>query len=887
MSWPDRFSRLVPYLGRRRAGANLEEEIRLHLELERDRLIDAGLDPAAAARAARRRLGNPALIREDARAVWGWRRLDALARDLRHVVRGLRRSPGFTAIVAAVLALGIGATTAVFSLVHGVLLSPLPFRDPGRLVTVQVHVREMEDRFPAFPANLRALEAWAGCRDACAGVAAVRPTRSILTDAGEPRSLRGARVTANFFDLLGAAPAMGRGFRAEDATVGGPGVAILAHDLWQGAFGGDPGIVGRVLTLDDERVEVIGVLPESFWLPDLERLMPAPAGAGGRAEIFRPLRYTLEQARRLGEFDYPAIVRLAPGTTAEQARPELTALTREAFRESPFTVTPVVRPLDLQIVSDVRGALGWLLAAVAAVLLVACVNVASLLSARGAGRRHELAVRSALGGGTADLVRHTLAESALLAGLGGAAGAVAAHAFLRLAVAVAPVDVPRVDHVAIDGLALVVAAGATAVCGVGCGLVPAWRASRTASASALKADARAGSDPSWRRFADLLVGAQVTLTVVLVVAGGLLLSSFVRVMQVDRGFDATSVVAVDVSLPASRYDAGRVTRFHDELLARLADSPMVASAGLTQRLPLEGEAFVEVLVPAGRTPADPAELAALVGNYRFVSPDYFETLGMVLTRGRLFTGQDRTRPVAVVTEQTASRLWPGEEPIGRRFIWGSPDRPEHEVVGIVGDARILGLDVDPGLVAYLPYWALARRDATIVSRGDADTGATVASVRAAVRELDPRLPVSNARVLDDVLAASVAVRRFLLQATAGFALSGLALVCLGVFGTVSQRTVRRRRELAIRLALGATRRSLVGQVCAEGMKPVTAGLAAGLVVSLAAARSIEALLFGVAPVDPVVLAGAALAVLGLGVGACLVPAVRVLEVPPAGTLRAE
>lgn len=887
MSWPSRLRRIVPYLGRRRAGADLEEEMRLHIELERDRLIDAGLDPAAAGRAARRRLGNPALIREDTRSVWGWRRLDALARDLRHVARGLRRSPGFTAIVVAVLTLGIGSTTTVFSLVHGVLLSPLPFRDPGRLVTVQVHIREMEDRFPAFPANLRALEAWADCRDVCAGVAAVRPSRSILTGAGEPRSLRGARVTANFFDLLGAAPAMGRGFRAEDATVGGPGVAILAHDLWQGAFGGDPRMVGRVLTLDDERVEVIGVLPESFWLPDLDRLMPTPAGDAGRAEIFRPLRYTPEQARRFGEFDYPAIVLLAPGTTAEQARPALTALTREAFREYPFTVTPVVRPLDLQIVGDVRGALGWLLAAVAAVLLVACVNVASLLSARGLRRRHELAVRSALGGGTGDLVRHSLAESALLAGLGGAAGAVAAHAFLRLAVAVAPVDVPRLDDVAIDGLALWVAAGATAVCAVGCGLAPAWRASRTASASVLKADARAGSDPSWRRFADLLVGAQVTLTVVLVVAGGLLLSSFVRVMQVDRGFDATSVVAVDVSLPASRYDAGRVTRFHDELLARLAGSPIVASAGLTQRLPLEGEAFVEILVPTGRAPAAPAELAALVGNYRFVSPDYFETLGMVLTRGRLFTGQDRTRPVAVVTEQTASRLWPGQDPIGRRFVWGSPDRPEQEVVGIVGDARILGLDVDPGLVAYLPYWALARRDVTIVARGGADTGALVASVREALRELDARLPFSNARVLEDVLATSVAVRRFLLQATAGFALAGLALVCLGVFGTVSQRTVRLRREFAIRLALGATRGSLAGRVCAEGMRPVVAGLAAGLVVSLAAARFIEALLFGVAPIDPVVIAGATLAVLGLGAGACLVPAVRAFRVAPARTLRAE
>ena len=886
MPWPAWLFRVVPYFGRHRAGEDLEQEMRLHVELERERLIDAGVAPEAAARAARRRLGNPALIREDTRAVWGWRWLDGLGRDLRHVARGLRRSPGFTAVVVAVLGLGIGASTAVFSLVHGVLLSPLPFRDPGQLVTVQIHIREMEDRFPAFPASLRALKAWAACRDVCTGVAAARPVRSILTNAGEPRSLQSARVTANLFDLLGVAPAIGRGFRAAETAVGGPGVAVLTHDLWQGAFGGDSGIVGRVLTLDDERVEVIGVLPDALWLPDLDRLMPLEAGGGGPPEIFRPLRYTPEQASRFGEFDYPALVRLAPGIGAEQAVPELTALTREAFGDLPFTTTPIVRPLDLQVAGDVRAPLGWLLAAVVAVLLVACVNVASLLSARGLRRRHELAVRSALGAGVPALVRHVLAESALLAGLGGVVGVGVAHGCLRLAVAAAPLEVPRLGEVGIDGPALALAAGAAAVSAMGCGLPPAWRASRTAPAAALAADARAGSDRSWQRLGDLLVGAQVMLTVVLLVAGGLLLASFVRVMQVDRGFEPASVVAVDLILPASRYDAEGRTRLYDELLARLADARVVTSAGITQRLPLEGEAWVDTLVPAGETP-DPAEMAALLGNYRFVSPDYFRTLGMVLARGRLFSEQDRARPVAVVTAQTASRLWPGEDPLGRRFVGGNSPDP-HEVVGVVGDARILGLDVDPGLVAYLPYWGLAPSSATLVARGGADTGTVVASVRESVRGLDPLLPVSNVRVLDDVLAASVSVRRFLLQVTAGFALAGLALVCLGVFGTVSQRAVRRRREFAIRLTLGATRGRIVGRVCAQGLRPVAAGLAAGLIVSLVTTRFIEALLFGVAPVDPVVLAGRLPSrCSGLGAAACLVPAARALRVAPARTLHAE
>ena len=885
MTWPSWLCRLVPYLGRRQAEEDLQEELRLHLELERERQRDAGVPESDALRAARRTLGNASLIRERTRDVWGWRWLDIVGRDVRLVARGLRRSPGFTAIVVAVLGLGIGVTTAVFSLINGVLLSPLPFRDPAQLVTVQIHVREMEERFPAFAANLLAHEAWSECRDVCAGVAALRPSRSTLANAGEPRSLRGAQVTVNLFELLGLSPAIGRSFQAADLAVGGTGVAILTHGLWRDAFGGDPGIVGRVLTLEDERVEVIGVMPESFWLPDLERLMPMSPGRVGTAEIFRPLRYTPEQARQFGMFDYAALIRLVPGITADQALPELTALTRAAFSDFPLTVTPIVKPLGMQIVGDVRAALWWLLSAVGAAFIVACVNVASLLTVRGLRRRHELAVRSAVGGGTADLVRHTLAESALLAGVGGVVGVGVAHVCLRLAITLAPLGVPRLDGAAIDGFALAFAAVAAATCAVGCGIPPAWRASRTVPAAVLKADARVGGDRSWRRLGNLLVGAQVALTVVLLVTGGLLLASFVRVMQVDRGFDPASVVALDLNLPAARYDAVRRTQLHDDLLVRLAGAPGVASAGITQRLPLEGEAFVEALVPADEMPNDPVEMAALVGNYRIVSPGYFGTLGMVLMRGRLFTEQDRTRPVAVVTEQTASRLWPGQDPIGERILRGArPDSPV-QVVGVVGDARILGLDVDPGLVAYLPYWDLPRLDVTVVARGETDL--VVAAVREAVRALDSRLPVSNIRVLDDVLAASVSVRQFLLQATGGFAIAGLALVGLGVFGTVSQRSVSRRREFALRLTLGATRGRIIRQVCASGLRPVVAGLAIGLVGSIAAAGLIDTLLFGVAPVEPVVQGAAALAVLGLAVGACLVPAVRALRSPPAQTLREE
>ena len=862
MSGPDRLFRLLPFVDPPRA--------------ER-------ISPAAGGS-----IGTPLLDRDRHLTVRGWPWVRHLGRDVRHAARGLGRSPGFATLVVAVLGLGIGTSTAVFSLIHSVLLSPLPFREPDQLVTAQIHIREMEDRFPALPASLLALEAWDECRDTCAGVAAVRPRTSVLTDSGEPRRLPGAEVTVNFFDLLGSGPMIGRGFRRADATVDGPGVAVLTHDFWQAAFGGDPLAIGRTLTLDDERVEVIGVLPDTFWLPSLDRLVPLTGAEADPVEIFRPLRYTPEAAGRFGEFDYPALLRLTPGATAEQATTELTALTREAFRAFPFTITPLVRPLDLQIAGDFRAPLGWLMAAVAALLLVACVNVASLLAARGLGRRHELAVRGALGGGTADLVRHALAESAVLAGLGGVVGVGVAYAGLRISDLAAPLQVPRLDEASVDGLALAVAAGAATVCAVACGLPSAWRAGRTSPAAVLKAGVDAGSDRPWHRLGDLLVSLQVTVTVVLLATGGLLLSSFVRVMAVDRGFEPASVVAVDLILPASRYDADSRTQFYDDLLARLSDAPGVASAGLTQTLPLEGESFVELLVPEDQVAADPVELAPLVGNYRFVSPDYFETLGMVLARGRSFTGEDRARPVAIVTAETAARLWPDQDPVGQRFVRGaSPDRPPQEVVGVVVDARILGLDVDPGLVAYLPYWENAMPSVTVVTRSADESGTVVASVRDAVRGIDPLLPASNMRMLSDVLAESVAVRRFLLQVTAGFAVAGLVLIGVGIFGVVSERTLRRRHEFAVRWALGAPRGRIVRQVCVQGLRPVAIGLAAGLVGSFAAGQFIRGLLFEVDPLEFAVLACASLTVLGLGAAACLVPASRTLRVPPAHTLQAQ
>ena len=865
-----------------REDAEMQQELRFHLDMETEKNLAAGLDAREARRQAHLRLGAMTPIQEAVRDARGVRPLSDGLRDIGLTLRSLRRSPLFTVVTVATLSLGIGATTAIYSFVDGILLSPLGYREPDRLMTVQIAIPELADRFPVLLVNAYSMDAWRRtCEVTCREMAALQPASVVVTGGGSPELLPGARVSPGFFELLGVEPLLGRVFRAgEGEAAGGARLAVLTHGLWQRRFGGDPAALGRIITLDDRPVEIVGILPAAFRFPRFADLAPIESGSSGRPEFFEPLAWTEEQVRSPGAFDYPTLLRLPPDVTAAQATFELNAILDGVYAGAPIHPRARVLPLVDQVVGAARRPLWLLLAAVVAVLLVACANVSNLFGTRWLERRRDLALRGALGAPPGDATGRALRESLLVALAGGLGGVLLAHGALRALVAAAPADLPRLDEVAVDGTVLATSFAVTLACGVLCALAPAWHAGRVAPMEVLTvreaAARRRGTAPR------LLIGVQAGLGIGLMVATGLLLASFVRVMQVDRGFDVERLLAADLQLSRIRYpDAGAATRVHGDLLRRLETVPAVRAVGLVQRLPLEGHAFVDGL---SRMDDTRPIMERPVANYRIVSPDYARAMGIAVTRGRMFTEDDRARRPIVLSELAARTLWPGEDPLGRLVHSGGEP---FEVVGVVADARVVELERDAGLVAYVPYWILPQWQATLVVRTETDPLALVAAVTEAVEAIDPALPIHNIRTMERVLSDAVARRRFQLALTVAFALTGLLLVGLGVYGVVASAVERRRTEIAVRLALGATARRVFAMALDHGMRPVILGAAAGLAAAVAGGRTMAALLYEVAPRDWTVLASATLVVLGVAVAACLTPAIRAVRTPTTMLLKSE
>ena len=798
-----------------------------------------------------------------------------MMRDFRIALRGLRRRPLFTVVTIATLSLGIGSTTAVYSFVDGVLLSPLPVPSPERLMTVQVVIPEWERETVPSP---RAVDAWwRGCETSCREVAAVFADRMIVGGAGEtPEALDGWRVTPGFFELLGVEPLLGRvfGFGEREPA------AVLTFGLWQRRYGGDPSVLGHVVTLNDQPVEIVGVLPASFRFPGFQHLRSVEVPSG-RAQFFATLTWPERQVQSFGSWDHPALLRLPPDTTAAQAATEMNAVLEHAFAGGPIHPQVRLRPLSETVTAAARGPLWLLLAAAAAVLLIAVVNLSGMLGARWLERRREVALRRAVGAPPRDAVLLVLRECLVLAAAGGVGGVVTAHAGLRALLAFLPADLPRVDEVALDGSVLAAAAGVTLVCGVSCALAPAWQVRRADSMEAIKTDhaaaRRQGTGPG------MLVALEVAFGTGLLIVAGLLLGSFLRVLNTDRGFDVENLLAATVLLPPERYqDPERVTRFHDEVLRELRNTPGVRGVGLVQRLPLEGAFFVDMLArvddqrPSGERPR---------ANYRFVNPDYLRTMGIAVSRGRMFTEADRGRRPVVISAHAARTLWPGEDPIGRLVRRGSED--PREVVGVTVDARIVSMELAAGPVAYVPYWDLPIAGGIYVVRTAIDPTAMAASMTEAIRQVDPLAPAHDFRTMDAVLARAVALRRAQFSLTAAFALVGVLLVGLGVYGVVATWAARRRTEFAIRLALGGGAGRLVAMVLRQGMRPAAIGVVFGLGVSAAAGSAMAALLYEVSPHDWVVLGTAVLVVLTAVAAGCVVPAVRAVRIPVWGLLRSE
>ena len=799
-----------------------------------------------------------------------------MMRDFRVTLRALRRRPLFTALTIATLSLGIGATTAVWSFVDGVLLSPLPYPQPERLMTVRAFVPEFDER--VLSVSPRAVDAWwRGCETSCREVAAMRSGRMLVGGAdGAPEALDAWRVTPGFFEVLGVEPLLGRVFGSGEREP----AAVLTFGLWQRRYGGDPSVLGRVVTLDDQPIEIVGVLPASFRFASFQHLnVEVPPG---QAQLFATLAWPEWMVESFGNWDHPALLRLPPDTTAAQAAAEMNAVLEHSFAGEPIHPRVRLRPLSEAVTAAVRGPLWLLLAAAAAVLLIAVVNLSAMLGARWLERRREVALRRAVGAPPRDAVLLVLRECLVLAAAGGVGGVVTAHAGLRALLASLPADLPRLDEVAVDGSVLAAAAGVTLVCGVSCALAPAWQARRADSLETIKTDnaaaRRQGTGPG------MLVALEVAFGTGLLIVAGLLVGSFLRVLNTDRGFDVENLLAAAVLLPPGRYqDPERVTRFHDEVLRELRSAPGVRGVGLVQRLPLEGSFFVDRLSRVDdRRPGAERPLA----QYRFVNPDYLRTMGIAVSRGRTFTAADRGRRPIVISAHAARTLWPGEDPIGRLVRRGD-ELPPHEVVGVTVDARIVSIEHDAGPVAYVPYWDLPIPGGMYVVRTATDPTAMVASMTEAVRRVDPAASAHDFRTMDTVLARATALRRSQFSLTAAFALAGVLLVGLGVYGVVATWAARRRTEFAIRLALGGGAFRLVAMVLRQGLRPAVVGVVLGLGASVAAGRALAALLYEVSPHDWVVLGAAVLVVLAAVAAGCLVPAVRAVRIPVWGLLRSE
>src|SRR5437773_2487967 len=817
--------------------------------------------------------------------------MGTLLQDLRYGLRMLARNPGFTTVAVVTLALGIGANTAIFSVVNSVLLRPLAYRESQQLYLIQVVWLQMAKFYPLIPANLPGFRIWQRDCHSFESLAIAEGASADLTGAGEAVENHGVRASATLFDVLGVRPALGRSFLPEEDEPGRGRVVVLADEFWRGRFHADPSAVGRTIALDGAPFTVVGVLPASFHFPaQLGQLTTF----GREIDFFEPLNGPKDDERDLvGEFDFAAIGRLRTGMSPQQALAELNVIQAQISREVAKTDTGVdlsaaIIPLEFEVVGAARRGLTLLLAAVGVVMLIACVNLANMMLSRIPGRIREAAIRTALGATRWQLFRRRLTESLLLGIWGGALGVWLGSKGVTWIVRAATPGLPRLDEVHMDSRVLWFAVLLSLFTSVLSGVLPAWRASKADVQEALKSGgAAAGESQGSRRLREALVGIEVGMSTALLIVAGLLTSSLFHLLRVDPGFATEKVLTVDVDLPPQRYSEPTARlHFYNALLDRLRGLPGVHASGWVSRLPLEGETSVTGLdVPPGGPSHFPA-------NFRAASPDYLAAMGIRLLHGRIFSERDRGRKVVVVSESVAKRFWPGQNPIGRTCLtfWGG--REEDEVIGVVSDIRTVKLDAAPVMMVYVPDWFGGKdlrvpQSAGIVVRTSGDERGVKPSVREAIHVMDPVLPIAAMRSRSEMVSESVAPRRFQMLLALLFAGSALFLASLGIYGVIAYSIEQRRRELGIRSALGAQVSDLHRMILRQGMTPVAAGLLTGLSGSLVIGRLIESLLFGVKAADPMTMGTVAFLVTIVALLACFIPSRRASRVDPMVALRYE
>ena len=865
-----------------RLESELDAELGHHLELETEKNVRAGMSPDAARRAARISLGGVDQIKEQARDAWGAGALEGLRQDVRYGLRSIRQNPAFAAAVVLTLGLGIGANTAIFSVVNGVLLRPLPYGEPERLVVVRQSLKT-----PATPSlgfSEKELLDYRAASRTLEDLVEYHTMSFTLLGGREAERVQTGVVSHGFFDVLGVTPLLGRSFRPEDDQPGADAVLVLSYDYWKRRHGGDPGVVGRVFQMNNRPHTVVGVLPNVPQFPNPNDVyMPSSAC---------PFRSSAQTRENRGARMLNVYGRLRPGATLEQSRADVASIASRLAADhadfypagSGFTTTAVALAEELTL--RARPTLLVLLGAVGCVLLIACANVANLMLSRMLRRSRELAMRAALGAGRGRLVRQLLTESTLLALMGGLLGLGLAAAGLDLLVTFTARFTTRASEVGIDATVLGFTLVASVLTGILFGALPALTA-RPELAEVMKEEsARAGGGGGPRRARGLLVVAQVAFSFMLLIAAGLMLRSFWKLQQVDPGFRPENVLTARVSLNWSKYDEDdKVRRFGDELLRKLEADPQVSSAALSFTVPLaQTQPFNRRFQIEGR----PVERDARPSlDFRVVSPRYFETIGQRLVRGRAFEEGDRPphgQPVAVVSQAFARQYWGDADPIGQRVSFGDDEEPWVTIVGVVGDVRQYGLDREPGLELYRPFAQNPGWGAVLV-RTRVEPTAVAALLGRAVRELDPEQPIDRIRTLAEVRRDSVASPRLTAVLLGVFALVALVITAAGIGGvlalSVSQRTV----EIGVHMAMGAERGAVMRMILGQGLGLVLAGLALGLLGAALLSRLVERLLFGVPATDPLTYAAVAALLVTVAAVACLLPARRAASVDPLVALR--
>jgi predicted permease len=810
--------------------------------------------------------------------------MDTLWQDIRYGIRMLMKKPGFTVVAVMTLALGIGANTAIFSVIYGVLLKPLPYEEPDRLV----RIFERSDRFPKWPVAPGNFLDYRAENRTFEGVALYLRSDLQLAQGERPEHLSGMRVTSGFFRLLGWQPALGRDFLPEEELQGNHRVVILSHSLWERRFARDPAIVGRAIHFSGVSFTVVGVLPPGFQhVGGTYRTH----GHGEVVDIWRPLTLGPDPMPR-GQHYTNAIGRLREGVTREHAEEEMRAIAArlaEKYPQSNGGWTISLAPLREEIVGAAKPMLLILVGAVGLVLLIACVNVATLMLGRSTARVREIAVRSALGASRGRIVRQMLVESSLLAVVGGVGGLLLAFWSVDALVALSPEKLPRLHMIGIDVKVLGFTVGLTLVTGLLFGIAPALQITRGDPAGALKEGGRtSGAGLRSQRLHRSLVAVEVGLASVLLIGAGLLMRSFVALLSQAPGFRSEGVLTLRLSLPSARYgEPQKVNAFHDRLLERLAALPGVRTVGTTSDLPWTGYDENSGFGIIGR-PFPPDQAPS--GRYHWVSPDYFRAIGVPLIAGRFLTPADDATapPVILINESLARRYWQGIEgagdPVGARVqMWGK----ERTIVGVIGDVKDTPSSLETTPAFYFPFVQQGSAEFIVAVRSEGDPSNLAEPIRRVVVELDPELPVTDLRTLDEIASAAVADPRFTMWLVNIFAAAALFLAMVGIYGVMSQAVSQRTHEIGVRLALGAQPRAIFRLVVGQGMILALGGVVMGAAAAVALTRVMTGLLYGVGPTDRITFVSISLLLIGVALVACSIPARRAMKVDPMVALRYE